>query len=465
MTSINGIKVFIDSKRLVVFQTSDSDDGNRIKTKLFESKLEKNNLPQVLHELKEKNNINHINLLFSDDLVVTGIIQDESNTANDRESIGRLAKAKLALDLEKTIWDYTKIGDYYQIVCLPNDYASYIAPAFNEVGIKIESIEPVSVSLAKLMANQSEPTMLVYDDVERLVTVCWRGLVFDPTLFIPVELSNKAKKLKQNFTKEFNQEINQAVIIANFADPYLADLTALSLNTKVMIIDPFIGVETVQPVAETKTVEDIVIHSEKPTETVTLISDTEKPENFTNIWQEKANEVKVVNEPVKVEEKETITAITINRDDSIKPKRNLTWLAIILPLLITFITVTYLLINNKDEMYNPLLESSVSIKTASSSATITTDKEKLKTQVLNGSGKAGEATKVKGLLETAGFTVEAVGNATTSGAIKTEIKSTNALSESIKKDFQDSLSKLYDTQFTVAPVTGFDVVVTVGKSK
>lgn len=487
MESSNQIKILIDSKRLVAYRVSDGQDGRKTKLNVYEERLEKNNLPKVLAGLKEKIQVDHVSLFFTDDLVLTGIVEDESNSANDREAIGRLVKTKLSIDLSTTVWDYTKVLNRYQIVCLPDDYTSYIAPAFEEAGIKVDSIEPVSVSLAKSLSNQSEPTMLVYDDIERLTAVCWQGLVFEPTLFIPVELSNKAKKIKTSFKKQFNVEVSQAIVSATFAEPYIADMTALSLNAEVKLLDPLSGVEVVTPVIENteKNVVSNDLSSAVPKIGVKVAVDTasEKPENYREVWEEKIpDEDKAVESEtgkgVKEENILTDTEITVAQPETmltdtgwVKPKRNLTWLWIIIPLIVTFIAVGYLLISKKNsriELFNPLIESSIGDNQLS--ATISgqlsnDDKSKFKIQVLNGSGKAGEAAKVKGLLETTGFIVETVGNASTSDASKTEIKSKIALTEAIKKDFQNSLSKLYDLQFTVAPVTGFDVIVTVGKSK
>lgn len=87
--------------------------------------------------------------------------------------------------------------------------------------------------------------------------------------------------------------------------------------------------------------------------------------------------------------------------------------------------------------------------------------------VLNGSGTAGEASKVKDLLTEKGFKVETIGNADTSDYEETVIQAKN----SIERDFLDSLKKALSETYTLDPVDSLsetneaDIVVTIGKNQ
>lgn len=103
--------------------------------------------------------------------------------------------------------------------------------------------------------------------------------------------------------------------------------------------------------------------------------------------------------------------------------------------------------------------------TASPSAKV--DVSKFDVAIYNGSGIAGEASKVKTLLEDAGFSVTSTGNASTYDYTKTIIKAKNTVDEAVLKTLKDALSKSYvvgDNQ-TLSTSSTTDIQVVVGSSK
>jgi len=93
------------------------------------------------------------------------------------------------------------------------------------------------------------------------------------------------------------------------------------------------------------------------------------------------------------------------------------------------------------------------------------DKTTLKIQVLNGSGTAGEAGKMKTLLEEKGYTVVGTGNAKTYDYEKTEIQSTS-VNETVLGVLQTDISGTYtvgSTAATLKDTLPYNVLVIVGK--
>lgn len=87
--------------------------------------------------------------------------------------------------------------------------------------------------------------------------------------------------------------------------------------------------------------------------------------------------------------------------------------------------------------------------------------------IYNGSGIAGEAGKVKTLLEDAGFTVVSTGNAATYDYTKTIIKAKSSIDASVITKLKETLSKNYsvgDSQ-TLSSTSITDIQVVVGSSK
>jgi hypothetical protein len=107
----------------------------------------------------------------------------------------------------------------------------------------------------------------------------------------------------------------------------------------------------------------------------------------------------------------------------------------------------------------------VSTPVASPSANV--DVSSFDVAVFNGSGTAGEAGKVKALLESAGFTVSSTGNAATYDYTKTIIKAKSSVDASVIQKVKDALSGSYaigDSQTLTSSATA-DIQVVVGSSK
>ena len=86
--------------------------------------------------------------------------------------------------------------------------------------------------------------------------------------------------------------------------------------------------------------------------------------------------------------------------------------------------------------------------------------------LLNGSGVAGEASKVKTLLETAGFKVSSTGNAKTYDFEKTEISVKSGIEADFVKSLVSTLSKSYQLADPVTSATqSASVVITIGSLK
>ena len=88
----------------------------------------------------------------------------------------------------------------------------------------------------------------------------------------------------------------------------------------------------------------------------------------------------------------------------------------------------------------------------------------IKIQVLNGSGKSGLAGKVKTYLEGLGYKDVAVGNASSSSFVETEIQIKDS-----KKDFLETITDDLSENYTVSKETKtlvisskYDIVVTIG---
>ena len=121
---------------------------------------------------------------------------------------------------------------------------------------------------------------------------------------------------------------------------------------------------------------------------------------------------------------------------------------------------------NVDESPVPIATTSPS-ETPEPSASPAADLSKIEIAVFNGSGTAGEAGKVKTLLEDAGFTVVSTGNAATYDYTDTIIKAKSTVDDSVIKKIKDALSDTYSVgdNETLSTSATTDIQVVVGSSK
>ena len=104
---------------------------------------------------------------------------------------------------------------------------------------------------------------------------------------------------------------------------------------------------------------------------------------------------------------------------------------------------------------------------ATESAEIKADPSQYSIKVLNGSGTAGVAAKVRDILEEADFVVKDIGNADASTYEKTVIKAKKDVSKEFLDILRLELGKLYllDSNEELEEDEGVDVVIIIGSQK
>ncbi len=104
---------------------------------------------------------------------------------------------------------------------------------------------------------------------------------------------------------------------------------------------------------------------------------------------------------------------------------------------------------------------------ATASADLEADPSEFSIKVLNGSGTAGEAAKVRDILEEADFIVEDIGNADASTYEKTIIKAKKHVSKEYLDLLREEIGKLYllDENETLEESEDTDVVVIIGREE
>lgn len=107
------------------------------------------------------------------------------------------------------------------------------------------------------------------------------------------------------------------------------------------------------------------------------------------------------------------------------------------------------------------------VSQATESANLKIDYLKYKIRVLNGSGIAGEASKVRGILEEEKFVVEDIDNADSSDYEKTIIRAKKDVSKEYIDTLKKLLGKIYvlDTEEELKESADVDVIIIIGSSQ
>ena len=125
--------------------------------------------------------------------------------------------------------------------------------------------------------------------------------------------------------------------------------------------------------------------------------------------------------------------------------------------------------NNLENSPAPTPESTVApegspVSSPESSPSAELELSEFKVQILNGSGKIGEAGKAKTLLEKAGFKVGNTGNAAAFDFTDSVIQIKNSVSEDVLDKVKSSLSSVYSVKIgdILDSDSDYDIVITVG---
>lgn len=128
-------------------------------------------LVEVLHTIKKKYGT-LVRVLLGDEFVHVTTVKTDKTQSINRQSAQSLVQGSIPDDLNKTSWDYRVYPDYLQVAVLNKALYEQITDAVKKVEIDIESIETCSSALARLVAAEKEPFILIYqDDVPVIITV------------------------------------------------------------------------------------------------------------------------------------------------------------------------------------------------------------------------------------------------------------------------------------------------------
>lgn len=355
-------------------------------------------LAQVLLAIK-KIAKQKIRILLSEDFAYVVSVKVEAEKKEEERKIV-LAKAQELIpeDLRKTLWDFKEIlfvakpeedgqAKIVQVVAVVEAFYENLKKAVQQADIKVEAIEPVSFALARLVETKAEPQLIVRGGQTSYLVACQRGLV--------LLTESVAGRPTDDQIKEFSQ--------------FFQDTFRLELKNRVENLDPRLGL------AQKKDI--------------------------------KGQDESVLNLTIEVLQKQPEA-----KSKMAFSKKRLFYLGGLIGGLILFTVLISFFLSNKAKqkkttMPNKLLaKPRVTVTAKEKSATVSSqiDFPRYSISILNGSGKAGEATKLKDALEEKGFKVASSGNADRFDYLETIVKTKSQ----VEKEFILPLDKILESLYT-----------------
>lgn len=208
------------------------------------------NLAKVLAAIRKVTG-NTIRLLLNDDAIYTTSIIVLASEDVSRDDIKVRSQSQIPENLDETAWDYKEIlvlpkqhEKMLQVVAVVNEIYKSLQTALTHVPLTIESIEPVSFAIARLLEHEKTPVVVLHTTDTALLMASYKGLVLATqtrnTMFTPTDISDFVRFVKQQFfvtpTKIFASGTKQGLDVAIMKN--------LGLTTQVFHLSPAVSTAT-----------------------------------------------------------------------------------------------------------------------------------------------------------------------------------------------------------------------------
>ncbi len=375
-------------------------------------------LPQALSELK-KTAGKKIRILLSEDFAyVVSVSLEAEDKKNERAEVGKKAQELIPEDLTKTIWDFKETllapqtdgrqVKIVQVVAVVQTFYEALRKAAAKAGLTIEVIEPVSYSLARLLAESSLPQLIIRLDETVYLIACQRGLVL-ATESLDVNPTPEHLKEFLGLVKDhYRLEVKNVIVSGVAAGQVVGKLQIEGLAVKAQTLDPAIGLALKQDV--------------------------------------RGQDERVLNLTIDELKKQTPAKTQIS-----PPRKRRLFFAGLILLCLAVLTLALFLFSKPQKEKKIETRKKVTAKPnpAQKAEKVATASSILDLQaygilILNGSGREGEATELKDILEEAGFRVTDTDNAERFDYEETTVK----VQKQTNAEFKNALDKILKTVYT-----------------
>lgn len=398
-----------------------------------------------------------ISVLISDQFIYTTSIHIPiKDTTNLPEVILRQAQSLIPENLYETAWDYKEVlqventhtkktDKIFQVIALEQSLFLNLQKSFTKMDFHLEAIESTSLSISRMIHDTSKTTVVLYMAPKPLLILLHKGLIVS-TYTVQNELTLQLIEQFIQLNKTNYNIIPEVVIFSGEQLPFPQDqLKSEGRTVVIKKLDPVVGLalKTNTSTKDNRSV-NITLSSLRTPETIDVKQSKHETPNTKD-----SNE-----QPLKSKQKTVVSIIII-----IIVLLGLTGFYLYKEKMKTIIPAkqqtTVVAVNPTGIPTPTSSDAGVSPSAIRSQYTI---------EILNGSGREGEAGKLREQLTAEGFVVDAVGNADDSEHLKTEIRYKKQIDKEYILLLDNYLETLYSTirGEEVTPDNEADVIIVVG---
>lgn len=407
-------------------------------------------LSRILSDLHEKIG-DDIRVVVGEDLAYVARFSQKVGVKSDRLGVQRLAAGLIPENLNETAWDFKDIdsvsGDAsekdVQVAVVSKFFSQTIAPVFAGAGFTVNALETESCALARSISDRIDPTLVLHTEYGSNLSVAVdHGTVAATELYDEPLSPDHIETLAASIRKNSFLPISSVIISAKSAEALpdmKAALEAKGFSVQVLPLDPVIGIARKSDISGDD--EAILNVNIVPQETRAL-----------GFFQNK---------------KHTIIA------------------ALLLFLLTIFSVFALLYFDHSSSSTNvsqeiPLPETDTNetndavtvapeepADTSSNPPADAVSSEPYHLRILNGSGRKGEAARMKGALRNPEQFVIGIGNADADDYEKTVVRSKPSVPQDLILEISTSLSDSYalEENETLDEGEEDDIIIIVGLQK
>lgn len=237
--------LFIEKSKLSVYKVIINKDLKS--QKILETRWSDQTLPQLLFKIKKKIN-KPIRILLADEFVYTEIIKLPKDTKNLQEEVKAKAQERIPDILDNTIWDFKEFvlktpdtnEKIIQFVALTKTFYDKIQPIIKKIDIKIEAIEPVTLSFARFLSKNNDPLMIINISSPNNIIMIKKGLVLASDN--KEKITSKDLKTFLNFVKiHFSITPKAIYFCGNTNNLNLKNFDPFGIKTEIHTFDPVIS--------------------------------------------------------------------------------------------------------------------------------------------------------------------------------------------------------------------------------
>lgn len=369
--------------------------------------------------LKFKKNVKGIaRILLSEDFVYVVTLSFPVGSFVNRNNVQEKAQELIPENLNETVWDYkVTTPSTIQVVAVVPSLSEKLNEAIVKTGFRIEEIVPLSYALASFAKNQDIPLLYVYKDEEILLGLAQKGTVITTKRILNANIDRNTINQFIAFAKDqFSKEPKTIIFCGDTSNIDTGEFQNEKLKAEIQNISPIVSLAYKEDLKG-------------------------KDEDVLNI------------ELMTILRKDNAASFTTNKETS--HRKNIYIIAILLfvtsGIIGGFFAYRNMLLKKTKEpdelskttkaTATPVL---TKIPTPSGTPSAEIDFSKFSINILNGSGRFGEAARLESILKDNGFNVAEIGNADSSDYEKTEIHYKEKVPKEVILGLDKIINTLYD---------------------